>query len=163
GDYWAGHRQFVEQFVNPLLLRALFGVAANGWYRGALEGLPTGEIARLIGVRRWLAPNLLINIALPDLLQRRAGRKGGIEPPPQRPLPKTALCFMLRRLRDWISRLAPKRDESTWQDYDADNSYSPGDEERKRAFVAEFSLAARPSRACDVGCNSGYYSEVLLQ
>ncbi len=165
GDYWAGHRQFVEQFVNPLLLRALFGISANAWYRGMLEGLPTGDVAQLIGpVRRWLAPNVLINITLPDLLQRRARRRGDLETAPSRPLPKTALRLMLQRLRDWISGLVPKDAEpSAWQGYEADNSYPPGDEERKRAFVAQFSLATRPSRTCDVGCNSGYYSEVLLQ
>ena len=164
GDYWAGHRQFVEQFINPLLLQALFGVSANAWYRGALEGLPTSDVARLIGpVRRWLTPSVLVNITLPDLLQRRAWRGDDLGTSPSKPLPKTALRFMLQRLRDWISRLAPRRDESAWQDYDADNSYSPGDAERKRAFVAQFSLSTRPSRACDVGCNTGYYSEVLLQ
>jgi len=164
GDYWAGHRQFVEQFVNPLLLRALFGVSANAWCRGALEGLPTSDVARLIGpLRRWLTPNVLVNITLPDLLQRRAWRSDDPGTSPSKPLPKTALRFMLQRLRDWISRLAPRRDESAWQDYDADNSYSPEDEERKRAFVAHFSLSTRPSRTCDVGCNTGYYAEVLLQ
>jgi ribosomal protein L11 methylase PrmA len=165
GDYWTGHRQFVEQFVNPLLLRALFGVSANSWYRGALEGLPTGDVAHLIGpVRRWFTPNVLINITLPDLLQRRARRKSDLEPFSSRPLPKTALRFMLRRLREWISQLEPKSAApSPWQDYDADNSYPPGDEERKRAFVAQFARTTRPSRACDVGCNTGYYSEVLLQ
>ncbi len=165
GDYWAGHRQFVEQFVNPLLLRALFGVSANAWYRGALEGLPTSDVARLINpVRRWLVPNVLANITLPDLLQRRARRSGDLGTSPSKPLPKTALRFMLQRLRRWMSRLEPKGIEpSPWQGYDADNSYSPGDEERKRVFVAQFSLAAGPSRACDVGCNSGYYAEVLLQ
>jgi ribosomal protein L11 methylase PrmA len=165
GDYWTGHRQFVEQFVNPLLLRALFGVSANAWYRGALEGLPDGDIARLIGpVRRWLAPNVLVNITLPDLLQRRARRKGHRETSSSRPLPKTALRFMLRRLHEWISHLTPKDAEpSAWQGYESDNSYLAGDEERKRAFVAEFARAATPMRACDVGCNTGSYAEVLLQ
>ena len=164
GDYWAGHRQFVEQFVNPLLLRALFGISANGWYRGALEGLPTGDVARLIGpVRRWLAPNLLINITLPDFLQRRARRKGDSGPSSSRPLPKTALRFMLQRLRAWISGLAPKNAEpSAWQGYEADNSYSPGSEAQKRDFIAQFARAATPSCAWDLGCNSGRYCDVLL-
>jgi hypothetical protein len=75
GDYWNGHRQFVEQFVNPLLLRALFGISHNAWYRGALDGIPTSDIAALIGwPKRWFAPDLLTNITLPDLLQRRARR-----------------------------------------------------------------------------------------
>ena len=37
GEFWVGHRQFCEQFLNPLLLRALVGVPHNAWYRGNLE------------------------------------------------------------------------------------------------------------------------------
>ena len=164
GDYWAGHRQFVEQFVNPLLLRALFGISANGWYRGALEGLPTGDVARLIGpVRRWLAPNLLINITLPDFLQRRARRKGD-------PVHRRHGRCRRRRCASCCSGcahgfrdFAPKNAEpSAWQGYEADNSYSPGSEAQKRDFIAQFARAATPSCAWDLGCNSGRYCEVLL-
>ena len=47
GEVWAGHRQFCEQFLNPLLLRAFFGIAHNSWFRGALKGIDT--------VSRWRA------------------------------------------------------------------------------------------------------------
>ena len=40
-EFWLGHKQFCEQFLNPLLLRALLGVPHNAWYRGGLEGIPT--------------------------------------------------------------------------------------------------------------------------
>ena len=52
GEVWAGHRQFCEQFLNPLLLSARRGIAFNGWYRGAMEGIPhraarqTSDVAR---------------------------------------------------------------------------------------------------------------------
>ena len=45
GEFWAGHRQFCEQFINPLLLQSVLGVPHNAWYRGALEGVP-----RVIGL-----------------------------------------------------------------------------------------------------------------
>ena len=37
GDYWLAHRQFCEQFLNPLLLTATRGIAFNAWFRGSLE------------------------------------------------------------------------------------------------------------------------------
>ena len=166
GDYWAGQRQFVEQFLNPLLLRSLVGVSPNAWYRGALEGLPTEEFVHLIGrFRRWFNPNLLTNITLPALLQRKARRAPDLPPSRLKPLPKKALLFILRRLHDWICRLQPKDVGSTeWQGYEADNDSYAGDEEgKKQRFVAQFSLAATPSCAWDIGCNTGKYSEVLLQ
>jgi ribosomal protein L11 methylase PrmA len=166
GDYWAGHRQFVEQFVNPLLLRSLFGAAPNAWYRGALEGLPTEEVVHLIGrFRRWLMPNVLTNITLPDLLQRRARRRPDLPASKPKPLPKNALLFMLRRLHGWISRLQPKNVGPTeWQGYEAHNdSYAEDEESKKREFIARFSLAVAPSCTWDIGCNTGKYSEILLQ
>ena len=39
GDFWIGHRQFCEQFLNPLLLRAFLGLPHNAWFRGSLEGV----------------------------------------------------------------------------------------------------------------------------
>ena len=166
GDYWTGQRQFVEQFINPLLLRSLFGVSPNAWYRGALEGVPTEEIVHLIGrFRRWLAPNLLTHITLPDLLQRKARRTPALSQRTPKPLPKAALLFILRRLHGWISRLRPKNVGPTeWQSYEADNDSYAGDEEgKKQEFIARFSRAVAPSCAWDMGCNTGRYSEVLLQ
>ena len=40
GEFWKGHRQFCEQFLNPLLLQAYLGVPHNAWFRGQLEGIP---------------------------------------------------------------------------------------------------------------------------
>ena len=44
GEFWVAHKQFCEQFLNPLLLRALTGVPHNSWYRGAQEGIPTDHL-----------------------------------------------------------------------------------------------------------------------
>jgi hypothetical protein len=150
GDYWNGHRQFVEQFVNPLLLRALFGISHNAWYRGALDGIPTSDIAALIGwPKRWFAPDLLTNITLPDLLQRRARRTSDGPSCEAKPLPKAALQMVLRRLRRWIAGLTPKDIGPTeWQQYESGNtSYSDSEESRKQDFIDRFSQAHAPSRA----------------
>jgi ribosomal protein L11 methylase PrmA len=167
GDLWTGQRQFVEQFLNPLLLGALCGVFPNAWYRGAIEGIPTADTARLIGpLRRWLSPQILANITLPDLLQRKARRdpaSGATTKP--RPLPKDALLFMLKRLRRWISRLQRRNVGPTeWQNYASTNeSYQSDEERRKQAFIAEFSKTAAAGCAWDLGCNTGLYSEILLR
>jgi ribosomal protein L11 methylase PrmA len=166
GDYWTGQRQFVEQFVNPLLLRSQFGISPNAWYRGSIDGLPTSDIARLLGrFKRWFAPTLLTNITLPDLLQRRARRDIDGRPAKPQPLPKTALRFLLQRLHGWISRQQPRPVRpSDWRRYGTHNdSYAEEEEERKRDFIAQFSQSLAPACAWDMGCNTGKYSEVLLQ
>lgn len=167
GDLWVGQRQFAEQFLNPLLLQSLLGISSNAWYRGALEGISIADTARLIGpLRKWLSPQILANVTLPDLLQRKARRapeSGATKK--ARPLPKDALLFMLTRLRHWIDNLQPRNVGPTeWQNYASSNeSYRGTEESRKQEFIAEFSRAAAPQCAWDLGCNTGLYSEILLR
>jgi ribosomal protein L11 methylase PrmA len=166
GDYWTGQRQFVEQFVNPLLLRALLGISHNAWYRGALEGLASSDIVPLIGwFRRWLALDVLTNVTLPELLQRRARRAPDAHARETKPLPKTTLQLILRRLHRWISGLKPRAVEPTeWQQYEGDNvSYSENEESRKQDFIGDFSQHHAPTCAWDIGCNTGRYAQALLQ
>ena len=167
GDLWVGQRQFVEQFLNPLLLRVLRGISHNAWYRGTLEGIPTAEMARLIGpFRRWFSPQILTNITLPDLPQRKA-RQAPESAAMGRPraLPKDALLFMLKRLHHWIAKLQAKDVGPTeWQHYATSNkSYRYDEEGRKQEFIAEFSRSFGPGCAWDLGCNTGLYSEIMLQ
>ncbi|WP_441233166.1 class I SAM-dependent methyltransferase [Bradyrhizobium sp. 930_D9_N1_4] len=165
GDYWTGQRQFIEQFVNPLLLRALFGIAHNAWYRGALDGIASRDIVALLGrLRRWLAPDILTNITLPELMQRRARHTPETTAGPARPLPKAVLQMVLRRLHRWISKLTPKAIAPTeWQRYETGNvSYAGDEERRKQDFVADFARRHAPACAWDIGCNTGRYAEALL-
>ena len=76
-EFWLGHKQFSEQFLNPLLLRALLGVTHNAWYRGGLEGIPTAELNRLLPLHRKLSWDVLTNVVMPASFQRTA--TGGSE------------------------------------------------------------------------------------
>lgn len=167
GEYWTGHRQFCEQFLNPLLLRSMRGIPHNSWFRGALEGIPTAEIARLVPARRKLSFRMLAHVSLPAMIQRRALGAGKITAKPkstQRPLSRTAYRALLRQLRNWIAGLRPAdRGRTEWGDYAETNTYSSDEEQAKRRFVGEFAEAVRPSMLWDLGCNTGAYSEVALQ
>src|SRR5690606_7110310 len=55
GDFWIVHCQFCEQFLTPLLLRVLFGATHVPWYRGNLEGIPVGGLAKRQTVRHKLS------------------------------------------------------------------------------------------------------------
>jgi hypothetical protein len=58
GQFWFGHVQFLDQFLNPLLLRALLGVPYNAWYRGNVEGIPTADLNRLLPLTKKLSFNV---------------------------------------------------------------------------------------------------------
>lgn len=165
GEFWIGHRQFCEQFLNPLLLRALFGIAHNSWYRGSLEGISIADMSRLLPLSRWLSWRALSNIVLPARLEARARAKptdtlGRVA---ERKLPKAAYRYTLTQLRRWIEGLKPAdTGPSVWGDYATANTYCDKDQDAKRRFVAEFVEKTRPKIVWDVGCNSGDYSLTAL-
>lgn len=163
GEYWAAHRQFCEQFVNPLLLRAVHGVPHNAWYRGSVEGISAEDLSKLLPWRSGLSWNILTNVWMQARLQRAAPSGRAIERAKAKRLPRIGLEHILRSLRNWIAGLEPKsKDKSVWQDYALENSYSSAEASAKRAFVADFSAAINPALIIDIGCNTGDFAAVAL-
>ncbi|MDX1404898.1 MAG: class I SAM-dependent methyltransferase [Woeseiaceae bacterium] len=164
GEFWYGHRQFCEQFVNPLLLRSLLGVPHNAWYRGSLEGISAQELSRILPWHTRLSWNTLTNVFVQARLQQAASSTDrALETSKTRQLPKIGFEQMLRGLRRWISRMQPKADSrSEWQDYAQDNSYSDEEDAKKRQCVTQFTQGYRPQLLFDLGCNTGDYSALAL-
>lgn len=167
GEYWTGHRQFCEQFLIPLLLRALFGTPHNEWYRGALEGIRTADFTRLLPWHRKLSWNVLTQLVLPTAFGG-AARRGDISVSSSTlsstEFPLTSYQSLLRRLQEWIAGLVPHdKRPTTWQNYSLENFYGPEEAEAKRAFVRGFIKAEKPAMVWDLGCNAGDYTEVALQ
>jgi ribosomal protein L11 methylase PrmA len=168
GQYWLAHRQFCEQFLNPLLLRSLLGVTHNAWYRGAVEGIATVDLARMLPMRKKLSWHVLTQVLLQASLQNRSARMGDaakvIDSSRRRPLPKASFQQMLRSLRNWISKLHPADTGKTvWQDYDQQHSYGGDEVLAKRNFVTQFSAQVKPQMLWDIGCNTGEFSAAVLQ
>ncbi len=166
GAVWVGHRQFCEQFLNPLLLRALLGIAHNAWYRGTQEGIPADDLRRLLGWRHKLSRNVLMHVVLPSVFQ--AGARAD-EPALDRraiehAMPLETFQRLLRRLRDWIAELRPAgADRTVWRDYADDNGYAAEEADAKRRFLADFAGLVRPRMLWDIGCNTGIYARTALE
>jgi ribosomal protein L11 methylase PrmA len=165
GEYWTALRQFCEQFLNPLLLRAVLGVPHNQWYRGSLEGIPTSDLNRLLPFHRKLSWQVMTYVVLQARLEASANDKGTADAAGLRRkgLSKSALLGILTQLRGWIEKLKPADTGKTvWGDYARNNTYTDAAEEAKCRFIAEFASAAKPKLLWDLGCNSGNYSTVAL-
>ena len=163
GEYWSGHRQFCEQFINPLLLRSIAGVPYNTWYRGSLEGIPTEDLSNVLPWTSRLSWNVLTNVFMQARLQRTHDSFDAIERVKARKLPRIGFEQILHSLQKWVAGLEPKSDgNTTWQDYASNNSYADDETIKKRQFVADFVNYVRPELIFDVGCNTGDYSELAL-
>lgn len=166
GEYWLGHQQFCNQFLNPLLLRSHIGLPHNAWYRGSLEGIPSAELARLLPLRCKLSWRIASQVVLPAMLQRRATGKAehGLSRLPERSLAKPAFKAMLSQLLRWIVSLSPAdTDKTVWQEYAQTHSYDGPEEQAKRDMVAAFAEATEPKLLFDLGCNTGVYSSLALK
>ncbi len=166
GEYWLGHQQFCDQFLNPLLLRAHLGMPHNAWYRGSLEGISSAELARLLPLRSKLSWRIASQVVLPAKLQRKAINNAEQKPSkmPKRGLAKPAFKAMLSQLLNWVDKLKPADAGKTiWQDYTQTHSYDDPEEQAKREMVAAFVGATKPALLFDFGCNTGAYSALALE
>ncbi len=167
GEMWVGHRQFCEQFLNPLLLRALFGISHNAWYRGSPEGITAEELSRFLKWRHYLSWNIFTHVVLQSFFQRAARNKrvelekGNV---PASAFPLLSFRRMLKKLHAWISQLHPADIGRTlWRDYAKTQSYSPQEAEIKRRFIIEFARQTKPRLLWDFGCNTGDYAKAVLE
>jgi ribosomal protein L11 methylase PrmA len=164
GEFWAGHRQFCEQFLHPLLLQSVAGVGFHAWYRGALEGIPGDQLVKTLPLGRKLAWRMLTQVVAPVIFQRKASgavaatlgtAAAGI-------FPFGAFIKLLQRLRSWIAELGVPRTATAWSDYSRTCSYSAEEESTKRRLVGEFVAMRKPPFLLDLGCNTGEYACIAL-
>src|SRR3546814_5304166 len=79
--------------------------------RGALEGITTSELARLLPLRRKLSWNVFSQVVLQAKMQNLARGKSRSElaGTKQKRLPRSAFRNMLQQLRGWIARLEDRK------------------------------------------------------
>jgi len=166
GQYWIGHKQFCEHFLNPLILSSKFGIPHNYWFRGGLNGLSTKDCASLLGVFDWFSPNLLVNVLLPTFFEQRIIKKRSqlkSFSSLTRGISKNSLIALIRKMKNSIEALDYKPSRaSTWANYKKNNTYMDDEFDQKTQFISEFISSTKPSCLWDLGCNVGYFSELAL-
>lgn len=167
GEFWQGHRQFCEQFLNPLLLRSLFGVAHNGWFRGNLEGIASADLARLLSLRHNLSWNILSHVTLQAKAEAHAVSSpvSALEKAKRsKSLSRMGYQGILTQLRNWIEKLHPANQSKTiWGDYAKTNTYTNVEADVKKQAVRDFAARVQPRTLVDLGCNTGDYSVAALE
>ena len=164
GEPWMGHRQFCEQFLNPLILQARLGVPFNMMYRGQPDGIAATHLAPLLKLHHKLSPTVLFHVVLLGRSQKRmdADSIAKAQTAKVRGLSRDRYRAILLQLRQFVSRLEVVDSKTAWESYADDNTYEDAESRAKRSFVERFVTDVRPGVLIDLGCNTGDYSQVAL-
>jgi ribosomal protein L11 methylase PrmA len=168
GSLWAGHHQFCEQFLNPLLLHAKADIEFQPWYRGAASGIHTSETYRALPRSKFFSTQSLLHVVAKHFLDRKAKRDWILNRPAPATSPrkggvsKKTLVGMLLGLRRFIAQLSSPTERTLWESYDRHNTYSNSDRSAKHSFVEQFCGRWKPSKLIDLGGNTGEFSETAI-
>ena len=161
GDYWKGHSQFLQQFLNPLLLSSLKGIDYNNWYKGNLNGIETIELNKLLNLKDKFSLNVFFSVTLLARLEvknKKNPKKALNLLKNKKSLSKNSYKSILLQLKNWIEKLEPLKNKTIWDTYSSDNTYEKDEENAKLRLVNNFSKTIKPYMMADVGCNDGLYS-----
>jgi len=161
---WLPYAQFIRTFLLPLLLNKHFELPINDLLINNRDGIEPEEAFRLLGARQKLMPEFLTVVSLPTLLggkktkdEAELYRKKSLQNEEQA---RFILERLLKGLKRRLHRAQPSRRQSGWTDYMEKNRYTDKYFPEKEAFVREALAESKPDQVLDVGCNTGFFSEL---
>ncbi len=164
GEPWLGHKQFCENFLNPLILKSKKGIKFNNWFKGNLEGIETDELDKLLNIFDKFSYNIFVHVYILNKLNQKFTTKKSLKPIKQKKnFSKKNLISILTQLRNFISTLKDNKSITTWDDYSSNNSYSKEEEKLKKDIVKKFFEKNQFNLIADLGCNDGIYSNLALK
>ena len=161
GQFWLGHRQFCEQFLNPLLLRSMFGIPHNAWYRGSPEGIGAAELSALVAAAKEVFVAVSherrhASVVAEDLVETHAGKS-----PASSAFQSSHSCGCCAACATWIESLHPADRED---DVAGVCGATPiADRGRARRISCALRGDGKARTVWDIGCNTGDYSVAALQ
>jgi ribosomal protein L11 methylase PrmA len=166
GSYWFGHKQFCEQFLNPLLISSAKNINFNNWFKGNLDGISTSDTNSILSFKDKINPSVFTHVFLLDRLQKKT-----IENPKEtirklnkkKNISKETYKYLLLNLKNFITKLKISNNKSLWQNYSINNTYSFQEESLKKKIIANFSQKNKFNCLVDLGCNNGTYSFLSLE
>ena len=162
---WLAYAQFVRTFLLPLLVNKHFRLPMDQMLLANRDGLEPEQVYRMSGAVRRLLPPFLSLVSLPSWLAASGKAKAnGTYAPRRAESPEKAhfiLDHLFKGLRRKLRSLEPQKStKSAWSNYMSENRYTEDYFPLKQSFVEGVFAECRPSRVLDVGCNTGYFSEV---
>ena len=111
-------------------------------------------------------PTIFLNLVLPTYFENQNKSKNindlKLLKNKKRQFNKNSYLWLLKNLKKFISKLQNSKEKSFWKNYDIDNTYDQNQSKIKKTIVEEFIKKHTPRILCDLGCNTGEFSEASL-
>lgn len=162
---WVAYGQFCDHFLAPLMLEAYAGIPFQRMLHGKTDGVPIGDLNRLLRGRAGINKGILTHVRLRSLIERRAAGMGTEErrDVSKMALPTTAIARTMGKLRTLVADLESNA-PSTWAGYEEALPYEVESTQSKADFVRDAAMAASSHKlAIDVGANAGLFTKILSE
>ena len=163
GEFWVGHKQFCESFLNPLILKSKLGIDFNNWFKGNLEGINTKELSKILKFKHLFSWNIFYNVFLLNYFEKKYNKNEDLKITKNKKLKKTYYLSILKNLINFIESLKPKKENTIWGDYSRKNTYDDEEKRNKYEFISKYFKENSINKALDLGCNNGEYSKLALK
>ncbi|MBR0459933.1 MAG: class I SAM-dependent methyltransferase [Victivallales bacterium] len=158
---WCAYRQFVMHFLAPLALMSKVDLRCLGLFQRDIGGIPLDLASRLLPWWTRFSPMLLFHIHLHAAMEKRYSSEQGDKR--QVRLSKERLDNLLASLADYVDGLSIPGQNTQWEDYYANTSYSDATFQAKKEAVEEFCQRVSPGTLVDLGANTGVFSELAAK
>jgi len=162
---WLPYAQFIRTFLLPLLLNKHFHLSINDLLINNRDGIEPEQVYSMLGLRQKLKLEFLSVATFPTWLGAKKVQKDETRIYVKRSLPNEEkvgfiLDRLLKSLKRRLKRAQPRARESAWTNYMDQNRYTDQYFPEKEKFVRDALVEAKPEAVLDVGCNTGFFSEL---
>lgn len=162
GDFWQGHKEFCNSFLNPLVLYSVKGIPFNNWYKGNLNGINTNDLSKTLNFFNTLNPVVFLHIKLLSYLEKKNSSQEVIKNKANAPS-KKILISIFEQFKRYIKKLKINKKKSFWDNYENKRNYSLNDINKKKELLKNFLIKNNFKMIIDLGCNKGEFSELALK
>jgi hypothetical protein len=162
GEVWVGYRQFLAQYLYPLMLTANVGVPFQPWLRGQPDGLTAQQMKSVMSRKDLMRKSGLLHVALlakSERSQSGAGRDVRSEFKAAG-FSKEMIANNVKGLRKIVSGLSWDPGTTRWNEYATGCDHVAVQRDAKAAFVAETLSGRTQSTVWDLGANDGHFSRI---
>jgi hypothetical protein len=155
---WKAYKQFCQHFFAPLMLIKYTDMRLNLLSRLFIDGIQIGFARKLLPLKSFLNPSILIHIHFHSLCQNFFAPKSSKKQ--KNFLTDNSFYGLIDNLESSISKLRWKPSNSEWSCYYENTNYSTAAFSNKISLVDKYIRKYKPKSVWDFGANIGEFSRL---